>query len=211
VSNSELAQEAREIDALAVDRFKSGDKVAFEELMVRYEGKIYGYLSRMCNCADNVRDVLQETFLTTYRYLGRFRGESSFKTWLYKIASTSCLRSMRRRKNEPAYHLSYEDLLPGEAEKKEGLSAGWYNAPVADLLNKELHGQISKSLEKLPEKYRAVFILREMEELNAEETARALGISSGAVKSRLHRARLFLRKELAAYYLKSGTAKTSKA
>jgi len=157
----------------------------------------------MCRCADNVQDVLQETFLTTYRYLGRFRGDSSFKTWLYKIASTSCLRSMRRKKNEPAYHLSYEDLLPGEGEKKEGLSAGWYSAPVDDLLNKELHELISKSLEKLPEKYRAVFILRELEGFNAEETSKALSISSGAVKSRLHRARLFLRKELAEYYLKN--------
>ena len=203
MSNLELAEKAKKIDDHAVGRFKSGDEVAFEELMNRYEGKIFGYLSRMCRCADNVQDVLQETFLTTYRYLGRFRGDSSFKTWLYKIASTSCMRSMRRRKNEPVYHLSYEDLLPGEAEKKEGLSSGWYSAPVDDLLNKELHELISKSLEKLPEKYRAVFILRELEGLNAEETSTALGISSGAVKSRLHRARLFLRKELAEYYLKN--------
>lgn len=203
MNNLELAEKAKKIDESAVGRFKSGDTVAFEELMTRYEGKIFGYLSRMCRCADNVQDVLQETFLTTYRYLGRFRGDSSFKTWLYKIASTSCMRSMRRKKNEPAYHLSYEDLLPGEAEKKEGLSAGWYSEPVDELLSKELHELISKSLEKLPEKYRAVFILRELEGFNAEETGKALGITSGAVKSRLHRARLFLRKELAEYYLKN--------
>ena len=192
----------KEIDEKTIEKFRGGDARAFDELVTRYDGMIYGFLSRMCGNTEKAKDMVQETFLTAYRYLEGFRGDASFKTWLYKIASTSCLRSKRRKINEPSYHLSLDDLLPGEAEKKDGITQSWYNTPAQELLNNELKEQIKKSLLKLPEKYRLVFVLREMEEFNAEETATTLDISVAAVKSRLHRARLFLRKELAEYYLK---------
>lgn len=189
-------------DAQAVARFKAGDPYAFEELVSRYEGRIYGFLSKMCLSPDNARDMVQETFLTAFRYLKNFRGDSSFKTWLYKVASTACLRSRRKRKNEPAYHLSFEELLPGEAERREGFNREWYNTPAEALLNAELNEHIQMSLAELPEKYRVVFVLKELEGFSNQEIAKTLDLSIPAVKSRLHRARLFLRKELAEYYLK---------
>ena len=198
---TEKAEQEKLADARAVDRFQSGERSAFDELIFRYEGKIYGFLSRMCGCTENARDVVQETFISAFRYLDRFRGEASFKTWLYRIASTSCMRNKRRRKDEPAKHLSLDDLLPGEAERKSGVGKSWQEAPVDALLNKELDEYIQASLEKLPKKYRIVFVLRELEGFSAEEVSQMLELSIPAVKSRLHRARLFLRKELAEYYL----------
>ncbi len=192
---------AKEKDFKAVDRFKAGDAKAFDELVIRYEGKMYGFLMRMCGCADRAQDIVQETFMTAYRYLKGFRGEASFKTWLYRIASTSCMKSKRRRKNEPARHVSLDDLVPGEGETKGLVESSWPTTPAEELLNRELADHIQNSLMELPEKYRIVFVLRDVEEFSAEEVARTLGISVPAVKSRLHRARLFLRKALSAYYL----------
>ncbi len=206
------ADVAKEKDFQAIDRFKAGDAKAFDELVVRYEGKMYGFLMRMCGCADRAQDVVQETFMTAYRYLNGFRGDASFKTWLYRIASTACLKNKRRRKNEPARHVSLDDLVPGEAEVKGLAENSWPTTPAEDLLNRELADHIQNSLMELPEKYRIVFVLRDVEGFSAEDVARTLKISVPAVKSRLHRARLFLRKELSAYYLgpqsKKGRAAT---
>lgn len=191
-------------DVRAVDRFKAGDRAAFDELMGRYEGRIYGFLARMCGCGDRARDIAQDTFFTAYRYLGGFRGDASFKTWLYRIASTACLKSKRRRKGEPARHISLSDLVPGESEVKELVNSNWAAAPAEELLNRELKEHIQKSLEALPEKYRAVFVLRDVEGFSAEETSQSLGVGVAAVKSRLHRARFFLRQRLSSYYLEGG-------
>lgn len=195
------ADAAKEKDFQTVDRFKAGDAKAFDELVIRYEGKMYGFLMRMCGCADRAQDVVQETFITAYRYLNGFRGDASFKTWLYRIASTSCMKNKRRRKNEPARHVSLDDLVPGEAEVKGLTESAWPITPAEELLNRELADHIQDSLLELPEKYRIVFVLRDMEGFSAEEAARTLKITVPAVKSRLHRARLFLRKKLSAYYL----------
>ncbi len=183
-----------------IERFKSGDNSAFEELMNCYEGKIYSFLIRMCGCPDGAKDALQDTFLNAYRYLDGFRGESSFKTWLYRIASTSCLKIKRKRVNEPDFHISMEEFLPKEKETPEDKKPSWHTTPVEELLNQELNTFIQKSLLSIPRKYRMVLGLRDLEGFTAEETAETLKISVSAVKSRLHRARLFMRKNLEEYY-----------
>jgi len=192
-------------DSKEVDRFKSGDSHAFDELMTRYEDRIYGFLTRMCRSRDNAKDRLQDTFLTAFRYLKGFRGEASFKTWIYRIATTSCFRSKRRKKNEPSHHLSLDDLTPGQMEIKEGVDAKWTDSPAEELLNRELKEKIDESLYSLDEKYRVVFVLRDVEGFSSEKVSEMLDISVPAVKSRLHRARLYLRKELAEYYLNGGS------
>lgn len=194
-------------DSPLVARFKKGDASAFEELMTRYQGRIYNFLSRMCGSADYAKDMTQESFLTAFRYLKNFREEASFKTWMYRIATTSCFRGKRKRKHEPDRHLSLEELMPGEGEMKSGIKSSWYDSPSDKLLNKELREKLSSSLLLLPEKYRLVFTLRDIEGFSADEVSKTLEISVAAVKSRLHRARLFLRKELAEYYLSDGGGK----
>ena len=191
-------------DSIEVDRFKNGDSHAFDKLMTRYEDRIYAFLTRMCRSRDNAQDRLQDTFLTAFRYLKDFRGEASFKTWIYRIASTSCFRSKRKKKNEPSQHLSFDDLTPGQMEINEGVNAKWTDSPAAELLNRELKEKIDESLYSLAEKYRVVFVLRDVEGFNTEEVSKMLDISVPAIKSRLHRARLYLRKELAEYYLNEG-------
>jgi len=199
-----------EKDSKAVQRFKQGDPGAFEELMLRYEKMIYAFLMRMCGSPEQAKDNLQDTFLTVYRYLPSFRGEASFKTWLYRIATTTCLRNRRRKKNEPAHHLSLDELVPGRAELSNGLEAGWADSTAEELLNSELREKIMESQRSLPDKYNAVFALRDVEGFSAEDVARMLDISVPAVKSRLHRARLFMRKELAEYYLTDKQKETTR-
>ena len=199
-------------DSNAVDRFKGGDAKAFDELMLRYEQNIYWFLTRMCRSKENAQDRLQDTFLTAFRYLKGFREEASFKTWLYRIASTACLRSKRRRQNEPSHHLSLDELTPRQEEFRDGRSPQWADSTVKNLLNHELREKIEDSLFSLDEKYRIVFVLRDVEGFSTEEVSKMLAISVPAVKSRLHRARLYLRKELAEYYLsEDGSRKKEKA
>jgi len=183
-----------------IERFNTGNNFAFEELMTQYEGKIYSFLIRMCGCPDGAKDVLQDTFLNAYRYLSNFRGDSSFKTWLYKIASTSCLKAKRKKGNEPDFHISLEEFLPKEKETSPDKKPSWHKTPVEELLNNELSGNIKNHLLLMPRKYRIVLVLRDMEGFSAEETAETLDITVSAVKSRLHRARLFMRNSLGEYY-----------
>lgn len=142
-----------------VERFKSGSSSAFEELMTRYEGNVYGFLIRMCGCPDGAKDVLQDTFLNAFRYLSNFRGDSSFKTWLYKIASTSCLKTKRKRSNEPDFHITLEEFLPKEKETRLDKKPSWHKTPTEELLNNELSVNIKQHLLSMPRKYRIVLVL----------------------------------------------------
>lgn len=183
-----------------IERFKSGDNSAFEELMSLYEGKIYSFLVKMCGCPDGAKDAVQDTFLNAFQYLNNFRGDASFKTWLYKIASTACLKTKRKSFSEPDFHISLDEFLPREKKAPEDKKPSWHKTPVEELLNQELNSNIKKSLLLMPRKYRMVLGLRDLEGFPAEETAQILEISVSAVKSRLHRARLFMRKSLEDYY-----------
>ena len=184
-----------------IERFRAGNNSAFEELMTRYEGNIYGFLVRMCGCPEGAKDVLQHTFLNTYRYVGSFRGDSSFKTWLYRVASSACLKTKRKRGSEPDFQISLEEFLPKEKETPEDKKPSWHKTPVEEMMNRELSEHIQKNLQLMPRKYRIVLVLRDLEGFSAEETAQTLEINVSAVKSRLHRARLFLRSSVEEYYM----------
>mgnify|MGYP001216918015 CR=1 FL=1 len=184
-----------------IERFKAGNNSAFEDLMTRYEGNIYGFLVRMCGCPEGAKDVLQDTFLNTYRYIGSFRGDSSFKTWLYRVASSACLKTKRKKGGEPDFKISLEEFLPNEKETPEDKKPSWHKTPVEEMLDQELSEHIQKNLQLMPRKYRIVLVLRDLEGFTAEETAQTLEINVPAVKSRLHRARLFLRRSLEEYYM----------
>jgi RNA polymerase sigma-70 factor (ECF subfamily) len=147
---------------------------------------------------------VQETFLSAYRSLNKFRGDAKVSTWLYTIASRACLRMRRKRKGAPDRELSLEEFVPtSEGEFRlqvpiEGLT------PEQALENKELREALDQAINKLPQKYRMALVLRDMEGLSAGETAAVMGLSERAVKSRLHRARLFVRRELSARGMADG-------
>ncbi len=159
---------------------------------------IYRFAQRLCGEPDAAKDIVQDTFLNAYRGFKKFRGEAQVSTWLYTIASRACLRMRRKRKGEQERELSLEEFIPtSEGEFKlqipmDGLT------PEEALQNKELRRALDQAIEKLPPKYRMVLVLRDMEGLSAKEVGTIMGINERAVKSRLHRARLFVRRELSA-------------
>lgn len=170
-----------------------GDFEAFEELVKRYERKIYGHSLRILGNREDAEDVLQETFLNAFRAINSFRGDSSFSTWIYRIATNNALMKLRK---SGRMDLEFNDDLPNISHSEERTSIGRIESPVDALFEKELLSELDEAVGKLPEKYRTIFLLRDVEEFSTEETAEILGITESAVKSRLHRARLFLRESL---------------
>lgn len=159
---------------------------------------MYRFAHRLCGEAEAAKDLVQETFLNAYRGLDRFRGDAQVSTWLYTIASRACLRMRRKRKGAPERELSLEEFIPtsdGEFRLQipiDGLS------PEAALHNKQLRAALDTAINQLPKNYKMVLVLRDMEGLSAKEVGTIMGLNERAVKSRLHRARLFVRRQLSA-------------
>ena len=170
----------------------------FDTLYKDHVELMYRFAYRLCGEPEAAKDLVQETFLNAYRGLARFRGDAQISTWLYTIASRACLRMRRRRKGAPERELSLEEFIPtsdGEFHLQipiDGLS------PEAALQNKQLREALDTAINRLPKKYKMVLVLRDMEGLSAKEVGAIMGLNERAVKSRLHRARLFVRRELSA-------------
>jgi len=191
-------------DQILVAKVKSGDYQAFESLVNRYESKVYHLALRMLRNPQDAEDALQETFLQVYRGLPGFEGRSAFSTWLFRLATNTCLMKIRHRATEPPKLLPLEDYLPRQEHGEVPQMVDWTDRPEEALLSKESREKMMEALEKLPPEYRAVFILRDMEGFSNAETGESLGISVAAVKSRLHRARLALRGMLSEYFERRG-------
>jgi RNA polymerase sigma-70 factor, ECF subfamily len=171
---------------------------AFDKLYRDHVDLIYRFAYRLCGEPEAAKDLVQDTFLNAYRGFERFRGDAQVSTWLYTIASRACLRMRRRRKGSPDRELSLEEFIPtsdGEFRLQipiDGLS------PEEALQNKQLRHALNTAIERLPKKYKMVLVLRDMEGLSAKEVGTIMGLNERAVKSRLHRARLFVRRQLSA-------------
>jgi len=187
-------------DTELVQAINAGDTQRFQELVQRYEQKLYIFGRRMCRDESDAEDLVQDTFLNVYRYLKDFRYETKFKNWLYRVAANTALKKRRRSKFALEPELPLEEL----AEREEVLSPEeapeWARMPLEQLLNEELLGILHQAIWSLPEKYRIVMILRDIEEFSTEDTAQILNLSPANVKVRLHRARLFLRDKLKGYF-----------
>ncbi|HEX9743771.1 MAG TPA: RNA polymerase sigma factor [Nitrospiraceae bacterium] len=169
---------------------------AFDRLYREHVDRMYRFAQRLCGSPDDAKDLVQETFLSAYRSLKHFRGESSVSTWLYTIAAHACQRMRRKRKGEPDYKLSLDALIPTSDGEMSIQVAGEDLSPEERLEYKELRRSLLAAVHKLPKKYRMVLVLRDMEGLSAREVGAVMGLTERAVKSRLHRARLFVRQEL---------------
>jgi RNA polymerase sigma-70 factor (ECF subfamily) len=181
---------------------KDGDSAALDTLVRVHQDRVYGFAMRMCRNVEDAKDILQETFLGMVRSLREFREESKFSTWLYRIAANACLKKRRRGVHDPTpeQELSLDELMPRpDAEGRKPEIADWSDDAERALLRGELSGRMEAAIDKLPKEYKIVLVLRDVEGLSAEETAQAVGLSVAAVKSRLHRARVFVRRELAEY------------
>ncbi len=181
---------------------KTGNENAFDEIVSRYANKIYGFALRITRNSSDAEEVFQEVFLTLTKKLDTFRGESKFSSWLYRItvnASYMYLRSQKKHESnislENYYPYDEKGTLMGRVMEKD-----WSSRPDIIIFSNEALKIIDKSINELPESYRTVFHLRDVEGLSNEEVADILEISIPAVKSRLHRARLFLRDRLSDYF-----------
>ncbi|MBI2217214.1 MAG: sigma-70 family RNA polymerase sigma factor [Candidatus Rokubacteria bacterium] len=182
-----------------VEALRRGDDGAFPALVEHYGSRIYNFAARMCRSDEDAKDILQDTFLAAVRSVKDFRGEGKLSTWLFRIAANACRKMHRRGKFEPARELSLDEFMPGEAERAtlaSHVDAG--ETPEMALLRTDLRETLEGAIAELPPHYRAVLILRDLEGLSTEEAAEALGLTIVTVKVRLHRARLYLRRQLAA-------------
>ena len=186
-------------DIELVHAAQRSDQHAFAQLVEKYEVRVYNLARKMMRDPQDAEDVLQETFISVFRHLKDFQGDSSFSTWLYRIATNASLMKLRGRKtpslslDEPVESEGGDGALPREI-------VDWGITPEEALLSGEVRAQMDAAVDDLPESLRAVFVLRDIEELSVQETAEVLNISVPNVKTRLHRARLLLRESLSTYF-----------
>lgn len=172
-------------DAELIVAARNGDRAAIDELLARYEPSIYRFGLRMCGNEDAAREVLQETLLAAFRYLPGFRGDAALSTWLYQIARSFCIKE--RRGQHPTRSLD-EEGAPELVDPAPSPDARVHAREVGELL--------SKAIATLSPEHREALVLRDVEGLSADQAAEVIGIEVGALKSRLHRARMALRAAL---------------
>ncbi len=200
-SSKQKARDAAATDELAlVQAAKRGDVAAFEQLVKRYDRNIFRIAQHITQNREDAEDVVQDAFLKAYENLEQFQGNSKFYTWLLWIAVNESLMKLRRRRSNRTVSLdediqTEEDTMPREV-------ADWSPNPEQLYKQGELKDILRKTVQGLPASFRTVFVLRDVEGLSTEETAEALDLSIPAVKSRLLRARLQLRKRLNKYFRK---------
>ncbi|MCX6150480.1 MAG: sigma-70 family RNA polymerase sigma factor [Ignavibacteriales bacterium] len=174
-----------------INQAKNGDRKALTELVKNYEQTIFNFAFKICRNKDKAEHTMQETFLSMVKNLNQFDGKSKLSTWLYTIVSNHCLMLARASKREMFASFDDDDALIDESSITD-----WNISPERITDNNELKNLLDGAIEKLPADYRIVFMLRDVEGLSTEETGKIVGLSVPAVKSRLHRARAFLRNEL---------------
>ena len=187
-----------ETEGFSLELLHAGDPEEFARLIDAYSGKIYRLATKMLNQQQDAEDVLQETFLKAYRGIKSFDGRSKISTWLFRIATNEALMVLRRKRPDT---VSIDEPVETEEGEQEPLQiVDWCCLPEDELLSEETKEKLDEAVQRLPERLRVVFLLRDINDLSTHETAEILGLSDTAVKTRLSRARLRLREELSVYF-----------
>ena len=177
-----------------VERAKKGDETAFEVLVTDNEKRIYNLCRRLTGNPEDAAELTQEAFLNAWRALSRFQGESSFSTWLYRLASNACIDFLRKEKRRQ--NLSMTVSLDDEEEARQVELPDERYAPERELERTEVRQAVAAGLERLTPEHRQVLVMREINGLSYAEIGAVLGLEEGTVKSRIARARNALRKVL---------------
>jgi RNA polymerase sigma-70 factor (ECF subfamily) len=183
-----------------VARLRAGDEAAFDMLVRTHAGRLLAVARRMLRAEEDARDAVQEAFLQAFRAIGRFEGGARLSTWLHRIVVNAGLMKLRTRKRKPEQ--SIETLLPSFLDDghHEERFRSWEEPVDKALERAETRELVRRQIDALPESYRTVLVLRDIEGLDTEETARMLGLTVNATKIRLHRARQALRSMLAPHF-----------
>lgn len=189
---------------------RKGRQDSFEELIKRYSTKAFSLAARLTRNADDAEEVLQDVFITVYRKIGGFEGKSSFSSWLYRVTVNAALMKLRKRRQN--HTVSVEDMHPSNKDIIINQTSESSEGDRIALRN-QISRVLEEAIEKLPEDYRPVFILRDIDGLSSREVGKILDLTIPAVKSRLHRSRLMLRRKLLRFYreLTHGEAAAKKA
>ena len=178
----------------AVLLLQRGDDEALEQALALLQNTVFSFSMKVCGQRQDAEDTMQEVLVKSVPYLPKFDSPKALVVWLYKVAKNRCLMNRRRSKFAPEEDISLEELMP-DRQELERLSGGSIN-PEAFAIRSEEAGRLREAIHKLPPQYRIVLVLRDMEGLTDGEVAEITGLRSGTVRVRLHRARLFVRKEL---------------
>ena len=187
-----------------IRRAQGGDERAFEALVAEYQGVLYNLALRMTGSPEDAQEVSQDVLLNIVRKIGTFKGESALGSWIYRITMNTALN--KRRGKRATVEVSLDAELPtyladGHREGERAyLLADWSQTPEDEVLSGESRAVLARAIDNLPEHYRAVLILRDVESLSNEEVAAAVGDSVSSVKSRLHRARMVVREQLTRHF-----------
>lgn len=197
MSKQENQQEYEVSDLDLIESFKNGCGASFEELVARYSEKAFNLAYRFTRNQEDAEEVLQDVFVTVFKKIDGFEGKSSFSSWLYRVTVNAGLMKIRKRKQDKS--ILMEDILP-QIENSSAIKIAEKQRADVYTYRKEVSKVIDEAIQKLPEDYRPVFILRDIDGLTCKEVSKILNLSIPAVKSRLHRSRLMLRKKLGGVY-----------
>lgn len=188
-------------DLTLVKRVRDGDQRAFKLLVERYQRKIYAVALGMVRDKEEAMDIAQEAFVKVYKYLDHFKGDSSFYTWIYRITANLCIDYLRKRGHGKNEQVEFDEtvLLDSSEANIGALGSRLGTNPQKSALRRELAEKIQEALAQLPEKHRAILLLREVEGLSYEDLSRVLEVPKGTVMSRLFHARAKVQKILSEY------------
>jgi len=186
--------------AALLSKIRADAPGAFDEFVKRYGGRIYAFGMKFCGEREDAKDVVQDTLIQAYRSLRELEHPAAMTSWLYRVAANACLMKRRKGKFEPETEISLEELMP-----RSGTGSGVEipdpaALPHDDAVKAQTKARVRAAIGDLPPAYRIVLVMRDMEQLTTQEVSEALGLEISAVKMRLHRARLMVRKSLEAMY-----------
>ena len=209
MSFSQTKEDKATEEALVLD-LQNGNLDAYDKLAEIYQKKIYGLSFHLTRNQMDAQDVTQEVLLTLFRKINMFQWKSAFSSWVYRIAVNASYMKLRSKKKEP--NVSIDELMPSfnSAGFQQEKIQDWSENTESLLFTKETRDVINKAVDLLPEKEKVVFLLRDVEGLSTEKAGEILDLTIPAVKSRLHRARLFLRKKLSNYFEECSSRKAEK-
>lgn len=180
-------------------RLITGDAEAFDRFVGHFRAKIFHFAWLMCGHREDAEEVAQDTLLKVFESFGQLRTPERVRAWVFRIARNACLMKRRKSIFAPSQELSLDDFLPAwnhEGGHRKLQIADWSDLPDRQILQSEMRQAIKKAISAVPENYRSVILLRDVEELSTIETAQILDLTEDVVKTRLHRARLAVRQKL---------------